>query len=227
MSAPISLLIADSLQLFRECLAAFLFKQDRFAVVGQAADATETLQLTAQLQPDVVLVGINLGKEDALYLTYEISSKQPHSKLIILGIPESEQAVFEFIEAGASGYTLRQSSLGDLVHTIEVVHRGEAICSPRIAFSIFERIAQLSRAGQDHREMQSSHLTPREEEILQLIAEGLSNKQIADRLCISRSTVKNHVHNILEKLEVRTRDEAVSYAFGMKKLSTPFVTAEV
>src|SRR6185295_8623789 len=103
MSVLIRLLIVDDLQFFRECLTSCLIKQERFAVVGQAADLTEALQITKQLKPDVVLLGSGLDKKDALELTYEISTTYSYSKLIILGISEVEQTVFEFIEAGASG----------------------------------------------------------------------------------------------------------------------------
>jgi DNA-binding NarL/FixJ family response regulator len=219
MSVPIRLLIADSVQLFRECLTSFLIKQEGLAVVGQAADVTEALQMTKLRQPDVVLVGSGLSKSEALELTNEISSMNPHSKLVILGMPEVEQTVFEFIEAGASGYILKQSSLTDLLDAIEVVHKGEAVCSPRIAYSVFARIAQLSQSSDNHSEIQSPILTVREEEILQLIVDGLSNKQIAGRLFISLSTVKNHVHNILEKLDVRSRAEAVNYALRKERSS--------
>jgi DNA-binding NarL/FixJ family response regulator len=225
MSVPIRLLIADGLQVFCESLASFLVKQDRLAVVGMAADAAEALRMTENLQPDIMLVGPNLGKRAAIGLTSELSSKQPHPKLIILGMLEEEQSIFEFIEAGASGYTVMQSSLTDLVQAIEAVHSGEAICSPRVAFSMFERIAQLSRANQDHAEIPPSILSAREEEILQLIADGLSNKQIADRLYISPCTVKNHVHHILEKLEVRSRAQAVDYALEKRRLPVQVVLA--
>jgi DNA-binding NarL/FixJ family response regulator len=217
MSEPIRLLIVDDLQLFRECLASFLVKQEGFDVVGQAADVTETLQLTELLKPDVVLVSSSLGKNDALKLTYEISTGYPHSKLIIIGLLEVEQVIFEFIEAGASGYTLKQSSLNDLVEAIKIGYRGEALCSPRIAYSVFARIAKLSLSHSNNSELQSPILTEREEEILQLVADGLSNKHIAARLCISISTVKNHVHNILEKLNVRNRAEAINYALRRER----------
>lgn len=219
MSVPIRLLIVDDLQLFRECLTSFLIKHERFAVVGQAADLTEALQINKQLKPDVVLVGLGLDKKDALELTYEISTKYSPTKLIILGISELEQTVFEFIEAGANGYTLKQSSLNDLLDAIETVHRGEAVCSPRVAFSVFARIAQLSQSNSTQSAIISPTLTVREEEILQLIVKGLTNKQIAENLFISFATVKNHVHNILEKLEVRSRTEAINYALRNEKSS--------
>lgn len=217
MSEPISVVIADGLQLFRESLASFLDKQKALAVAGQAADIAETLRLTKELNPNVVLVGSSFAKADALKLTYEISTTCPHCRVIILGLTEVEQTICEFIEAGASGYTLKQSSLSDLVEAIEIAHRGEALCSPRIAYSVFTRIARLSRSNLNQSEIQTPILTEREEEVLQLVADGLSNKHIAARLCISLSTVKNHVHNILEKLNVRNRAEAIRYALRRER----------
>jgi DNA-binding NarL/FixJ family response regulator len=219
MSVPIRILIADNLQLFSESLTSFLSKKEHLAVVGQASDVPEALQITQRLKPDVVLVGSGFDKSDALELTYEISTKYPTSKLIILGISEPEEAVFEFIESGASGYTLKQSSLDDLLDAIKTVHRGEAVCSPRIAFSVFARIAQLSQSNFAQDEITSPVLTVREEEILQLIVKGLTNKQIAEKLHISFPTVKNHVHNILEKLDVRNRSEARDYALRIERSS--------
>lgn len=217
MNEPIHLLIADGIQLFRECLTSFLMKQPGFDVVGQAADAAETLQTVKLSKPDVVLIGSSFSKSEALKLVYESSTTYPDSRLIILGLSEVEQTVFEFIEAGASGYTLKQSSLDDLVEAIQTAHRGEAVCSPRIAYSVFARIAQLSQSNLHHSGIQSPILTEREEEILRLVADGLSNKHIATKLCISLSTVKNHVHNILEKLNVRNRAEAINYALRRER----------
>jgi DNA-binding NarL/FixJ family response regulator len=217
MSEPIRLLISDSLRVFRECLTSFLVKQKGLAVVGQAEDIEETLQMTKQINPDVVLIGSSLNKGEALKLTYEISTTYPDSKVLIMGLSEIEQTVFEFIEAGASAYTLKHGSLEELVKAIEGTCRGEAVCSPRIAYSVSARIAQLSRSNFNRSEIHHSLLTEREEEVLQLLADGLSNKHIAARLCISLSTVKNHVHNILEKLDVRNRAEAISYALKREK----------
>lgn len=212
MSEVTRLLIVDSHQLFRECLASFLIKQGGLAVLAQAGDAVEALDKTELLKPDIVLIGVSLSESVALSLTYEISSQRPHSKLIIIGIPDKEQTVIKYVEAGASGYTLKHNSVQDLLQAINLVCRGEALCSPRIAYSMFARIAQLSEPSYKQAGVQLSSLTAREREILQLIAEGLSNKQIAEKLYISLSTVKNHVHNILEKLEVRSRADAANYA---------------
>jgi DNA-binding NarL/FixJ family response regulator len=217
MSGPIRLLISDSLRVFRECLTSFLVKQKGLTVVGQAEDIAETLQMTKQVNPDVILVGSSLNKGDALKLTYEISTTYPRSKVIIIGLSEMEPTVFEFIEAGASAYTLNHGSLEELVNAIESACRGEAVCSPRIAYSVSARIAKLSRSNFNRGEIPHPLLTEREEEILQLLADGLSNKHMAARLCISLSTVKNHVHNILEKLDVRNRAEAISYALKREK----------
>jgi DNA-binding NarL/FixJ family response regulator len=205
-------MIVDSLHIFRECLAMALAEQGCVAAIEQAAGPTEALDKARMSHPDVVLIGMHLPDNSALALTYQISLEQPRSKLIILGLPEEEQIILEFIEAGASGYILKGGTLEDLRKTIQVVSRGEAVCSPRIAYSMFSRVAELAQTHRDHGQSEPIILTAREEEILQLIANGLSNKQIADRLFISLYTVKNHVHNILEKLQVRHRTEAVHRA---------------
>jgi DNA-binding NarL/FixJ family response regulator len=214
MSPIISVMVVDGLQLFRECLARALTEQPGLTMVEQSADAEEALEKARKLQPDVVLIGMDLPDNSALALTHQISAELPRSKLIILGLPEDEQAVLRFIEAGASGYILKEESLEDLIKAIKVVSRGEAVCSPRIAYSMFSRVAELAQTHRDRSQIESISLTSREDEILQLIANGLSNKEIAGRLFISLYTVKNHVHNILDKLQVRHRSDAVHYAFS-------------
>lgn len=212
MSQSISVMVVDGLRLLRESLARTLTEQAGLAVVGQAAGAEEALDKARMLQPDVVLIGMDLPDNNALALTYQITSERPRSKLIILGLPEDEQAVLRFIEAGASGYIPKEGSLEDLMTAIKVVSRGEAVCSPRMAYSMFSRVAELAQTHRDRSQIESIILTSREDEILQLIASGLSNKQIAERLFISLYTVKNHVHNILDKLQVHHRSDAVHYA---------------
>ncbi len=212
MSQIISVMVVDGLQLFRECLARALTEQADLTVIGQAAGAEEALEKARMFEPDIVLIGMDLPDNNALALTYQITSERPRSKLIILGLHEDEQAVLRFIEAGASGYIPIEGSLEDLMKAIKVVSRGEAVCSPRIAYSMFSRVAELAQTHRDRSQIEPITLTSREDEVLQLIANGLSNKQIADQLFISLYTVKNHVHNILDKLQVRHRSDAVHYA---------------
>ncbi|MDH3605183.1 MAG: response regulator transcription factor, partial [Candidatus Tectomicrobia bacterium] len=141
----------------------------------------------------------------------------PNVKVLMLGLAEEEAEVAECVEAGVSGYVLRNSSLDDLALAIELVIRGGTACSSEIAHAMFTRLSKLSRAPNHHDSTSRPPLSVREMEILQLIADGWSNQQIATHLCISLYTVKNHVHNILKKLQVNRRSEAVNSVYDLRR----------
>jgi DNA-binding NarL/FixJ family response regulator len=206
-------MIVDDHLLFRECLASMFAATERFTVHGLAEDAPTALEKARQHQPDVVLISLSLPHGAAFDLTKTITREWPDVKVLVLGLTEVESDILRCVESGAHGYVLKAMSLDDLKMAIELVMRGETVCSPQIAHLVFSRLATLARGylpGGNHAWLK---LTPREMEVLQLIAEGYSNKQIAHHLVLSLHTVKNHVHNILEKLQVRRRYEAVEHAY--------------
>jgi len=215
MSQTIRLMIVDDYPLFRECLASVLTERERFRVLDVVESRQDALHKIKEHQPDVVLVDQNLPNQMALELTRRITRHYSHVRVLILGLTETEEEILTYVEAGASGYVLKEASIDDLQVAIDLVVRGETVCSPRVVHSMFSRLAELARQSE---EIESLALTPREMEILQLVAEGLSNKQIADRLFLSLHTVKRHVHNILEKLQVQHRLEAVEYAYKKRWL---------
>ena len=178
-------------------------------VVGAAASGTEAQSRIRELNPTVALIDIGLPDGDGIDVTRALHKDVPEVKVIILGMPDLADEIMSCIEAGAVGYVLKEASFDYLVDTIRSAHRGESFCSPRIAASLFSRVAELS-SGQEVGT--SVQLTPREIEVVNRIAEGLSNKQIAEKLFIEVQTVKNHVHNILDKLQLHNRLEAVRYA---------------
>jgi len=211
MDEAINIFIVDDL-LMREGLVSLLSMLVFFAVVGTAACSSEAAARIKALRPAVVLVNIGLPGREGLALTQTLRREVPEVKVILLGVPDLADEIMRSIEAGAAGYVLRESSFDYLVATIRAVHGGEAFCSPRVAASLFSRVAELAAERVPPIAQSSVKLTTRELEIVNQIAQGLSNKEIARRLSIGPQTVKNHIHNILDKLQVHTRLQAVHYA---------------
>ncbi len=206
MTSAVRVLVLDDTRLYREGLANILQGEEWVAAVDTAAGAEAALDRVGRFSPDVVLV--NMAMVGSVAILGAVVGAAPDACVVAIGVSEREDDVVVCAEAGVSGYLLREGSLADLRATVESVARGETRCSPRIAATLPRRVAGLtaewfSKAGR-------THLTVREHEILGLIDEGLSNKEIAQRLSIEVRTVKNHVHSILEKLQVRRRGEAAA-----------------
>ena len=209
MTESISIFIVDDNRLLRDGLISMLTEQDGLVVVGAAASGRNALELIKDLRPDVALIDIGMPDQDGIEVTKSLHQDLPQVKVIILGMPDLTDEIMGCIEAGAVGYVLKEGSFENLVETIRSARRGESFCSPRMAASLFSRVAEL--AGESIPQS-SVRLTPREVEIIYKIAEGLSNKEIAQQLTIELQTVKNHIHNILDKLQLHNRLEAVQYA---------------
>jgi DNA-binding NarL/FixJ family response regulator len=209
---PIYLKIVHQNRIFRECLASVLSGDGRFRV--EPVDNTDADELAAieQQRPDVVLLDLNLPDQLALALTRYIHDRVDCAKVILLTHVDCEDGLVDCFEAGAKGCVLEESSLDDLRRAIEAVASGETFCSPKMVHSMFSWLAQSARDAYRRERSKQITLTPRELEVLRLIEDRLSNKQIARRLSLSLYTVKNHVHNIVEKLKVSDRFEAVEYA---------------
>jgi DNA-binding NarL/FixJ family response regulator len=210
------LLILGEVGVYREALAASLGRDERFEVVAVAADVEEALELLEQVEADVLLVDTRTTEvADAVRV---LVAAAPEVKLIALCVPEIEREVIAVAEAGASAYVTLDGSMEDLVSAVQSLERGEVLCSPGMTAGLFRHMAALTRdRGLDPIE---EKLTVRELDVLRLIEEGLSNKEIAAALSIELPTVKNHVHRILEKLHVRRRTEAAARArrYGLPRL---------
>jgi two-component system NarL family response regulator len=216
MNKSISIFIADDNRLLREGLASMLSEIEDMTVMGMASSGSQAMVQIKKLVPDVALIDIGMPDKDGLDVTQALHKDLPAVKVIILGMPDLTDEIMACIEAGASGYVLKEASFEYLVESIRSVQRGESFCSPRMAASLFSRIAEL--AGERIPES-SVKLTQREVEVINKIADGLSNKEIAGQLYIEEQTVKNHVHNILDKLQLHNRLEAVQYARERKLLN--------
>ena len=209
MSETIKIFIVDDNRLLREGLVFMLAEEAGLEVVGAAENGVEALAQMTELRPDVALIDIGIPGKDGIEVTKTLRQDIPAVKVIILGMPDVTNEIMACIEVGAAGYVLKEASFEYLVETIRSANRGESFCSPQVAASLFSRVAEL--AG-DQIPESSVKLTQREIQIVNIIAGGLSNKEIAQKLSIEVQTVKNHVHNILDKLQLHTRLEAVQYA---------------
>jgi DNA-binding NarL/FixJ family response regulator len=214
----IRIFIADDNCLLLEGLVSMLREQDDFTVVGTAPNGSKAVEQIKDLQPEVALIDIGMPDKDGLEVTQILHQDLPEVKVIILGLVDLTDEIMACIEAGATGYVLKESSFDHLVETIRSVHRNEAFCSPKMAASLFSRIAELKSEVKTQIPSDSVKLTMRELDVINLIAEGLSNKEIAKKLFIETQTVKNHIHNILDKLQLHNRFETVQYARERKLL---------
>ncbi len=206
----ISVLVISGICLYRDGLADMLGQTGGIAVVGSSESVAEGVEVCARLSelPDVILLDTISG--DAELRIRSLGSALPGARVLALTVPNRESEIVAIAEAGIAGFVTSDASLGELVAAIECVARDEALCSPSVAAALMRRLASLARERPEPDPIEP--LTAREREILELIDEGLSNKQIAQRLRIELPTAKNHVHNILAKLGVRRRAEAAAIA---------------
>lgn len=206
MTDTICILIADDHVFYREGVRAMLGTVPEADVIGEATTGDEAVAQALRLQPDVVLMDIKMPGMNGIDATRTILHTSPHIAVLIVTMFEDDDSVFGAMRAGARGYLLKDATLDDLVRAVTAVSRGEAIFSPAIA----RRMIQFFSAPQPAAPPQLfPELTDREREVLTLIAQGLSNEAIAARLVLSLKTVRNHVSNILSKLQVRDRAQAM------------------
>jgi two-component system nitrate/nitrite response regulator NarL len=203
----IRVLPVAEVRLYREGLARSLGGRKNLEVVATAANRDEALTLVESMQPDVVV--LDMATSDSLEIVRSIGRSAPKVRTLAFALEEIDRAILASAEAGVAGYVPCDASVDDLVAAIESVMRGELLCRPRTAALLLERLASLARGG--HAQSQGLNLTGREREIVVLIDQGLSNKEIAQQLNIEVATVKNHVHNLLEKLHVNTRAQAAAH----------------
>lgn len=211
MSRSIGIFIINEHRLFREAVAASLSDHTELVLLGSANDTDEALEQIVNEPIDVILIDAEAGRRYAINTTATIKCRLPDVKVVVLGVGQDEDAILDLIEGGANGYTLKHATLGELLDVIVAVHNEEMPCSLTVAASLFLRLNELSRENRRRQAQCAAKLTQRENEILSLVAANLGNKEIAQRLNLSLSTVKNHVHSILKKLQVNHRRGAVRY----------------
>lgn len=216
----IKILVVDDHPVFRHGLSSILNKTPEFQVIGDACNGTESLAKVAELKPDVVVMDIFMRGGDGIETTTQLRQSNPNIGVLILSMSDSEDDLFRAIKAGAKGYLLKNVGLNEIIDSIKQVARGDAVLSPAMAVKLMQEFRETNR---ENARKDFFNLSPRECEILQLAAQGASNKEIADKCFISETTVKAHFRNILEKLHVRNRAGAVALAAsrGLLKVTYP------
>lgn len=212
MVRDVRVLIIHRNRLFREGLAFVLAQQPNITVARVVAYPSEVLHEIEKLRIDIVILDLCLPDREGLGEARLIRHTSPDVRILMMGLTELESDVIACIEAGAAGYLPQEASLAHLLQNIRAVAAGEAICSPKVAALLFSRVTEAARERELRRVLGLPNLTRRELEIIALIEESLSNKDIAARLQIELQTVKNHIHNVLEKLQLDGRREVARYA---------------
>lgn len=216
---PVQVLLVDDHALFRRGLALVLGAEVDIEVVGEASHGVEAVERAAELQPHVVVMDVRMPGMGGVEATRRIRQAQPATRVVMLTGSTEDDDLFGALRAGASGYLLKEVAIDEIADAVRAIARGQALVSPSMAARLVAEFNALSRRV-DEQHDHAPRLTDRELEVLRLVARGLANKEIAAELVIAENTVKNHVRNILEKLQVRTRMEAALYAVRERLVDT-------
>lgn len=208
---PIAIVLINDNRLLREGLTALIHTQPGFKVLAAFADVGEALELVREAKPDVVLLDFGLADLDSLSLTATVHSEVPIARIIVMGLLPAQEDVADYVRAGASGFIMKDASFDDLFSTIRAVAGGAEVLPRALTNSLFTQIVKNVVKVNRARVLDGVRLTTREREVIDLLSEGLSNKEIAERLHLAVHTVKSHVHNILEKLALRSRLEVAAF----------------
>jgi DNA-binding NarL/FixJ family response regulator len=217
-SEKLRVLVCDDHALFRRGLKMVLDEEPDLELVGEASDGAEVVVRAQELMPDVILMDVRMPKRSGIEAAGEIKDSLPHVKILMLTISDDEADLYEAIKAGASGYLLKEIPIEEVADAIRSVWAGQSRISPSMASKLLTEFAAMTKASDEKPQMPAPKLTDREMEVLRLVAKGLNNRDIAGRLFISENTVKNHIRNILEKLHLHSRMEAVVYAVREKMI---------
>jgi DNA-binding NarL/FixJ family response regulator len=213
-AAAVTVLVVDDDALMRAGLRGVLSSDDGIAVVGEAADGAEAIERAAALRPDVVLMDVRMPGVDGISATHEVLAASEDVRVLILTTFEQDDYVFGALRAGASGFLLKRARPEELLAAVHAVAAGDSLLSPSVTRTVIDRLARTAPAdGASGEPAAVEGLTPREREVLELLARGLANAEIAAALVIEESTVKTHVKRVLTKLGLRDRVQAVIYAY--------------
>ena len=231
-TAPIRVLIADDQALIRRGMAMLLAAEPGIEVVGQAADGAEAVELALRLKPDVVLMDLHMPRKSGVLATREITAALPRTRVMVLTTFDRDELVFDAVRAGAQAYLLKDASEDEVLETVRAVHRGESRLTPQVARKVMDQFRSLANRVADSAAAPpepapapaaapataplQDPLTEREAAVLELIAKGQSNRQIAGTLHLAEGTVKNHVSRIMQKLHANTRTELAVWVLGRK-----------
>lgn len=221
---PVTVVVADDHELFRRGMQTVLATEVGFEVIAEASDGEEAVARVAELAPDVVLMDVRMPHMSGIEAARRIRQGTPSTRVIMLTISDDEDDLYGAIRAGANGYLLKDSSLDDVARAVRAVARGESLISPSMASKLLTEFTTATAAAtpDDTTDPESPRLSNRELEVLRLVAQGRTNREAAAALNLAENTVKNHVANILEKLHLRSRLEAVVYAMRASLLEGPW-----
>ena len=217
-SGSIRLVIADDITLFREMLVHTLEEEDDIEIVAHAANGLEAVEACLKHRPHVILLDVEMPKMNGVEATVVIKRECPDTKVVILTAYEDDRLIFELIRGGASGYLVKDTHVDEVVRAIRVAHDGESLIQPRVAQKILRMMSSMpsqdsaTAAPATDAKEKLERLTAREREVLEGMAKGLNNKELAELFCIGHTTVKTHVNRMMQKLELRDRVEAVLFA---------------
>jgi DNA-binding NarL/FixJ family response regulator len=214
----IRVLIADDQALFRRGLYVVLGTEELIEVVAEAENGEEAVARAAELAPDVVLMDVRMPRINGIEAARQIRDLLPTTKILMLTVSDEEDDLYEAIKAGANGYLLKEISVEEVAEAIRAVIQGQSLITPSMASKLLNEFNSLAKQAAEREQFPTPVLTARELEVLKLVAKGMSNKDVAEQLYISENTVKNHVRNILEKLHLHSRMEAVMYAVRKRLL---------
>lgn len=212
----IRVLICDDHALFRRGLVMLLEGEEGIEVAAEAEDGEDAVAKATEVAPDVVLMDVRMPKMSGIEATRAIAEAVPTARIVMLTVSDEEEDLYEAVKAGANGYLLKEISIEEVADAVRAVVAGQSLISPSMASKLLAEFNNLARQAQQ--KVLAPKLTDRELQVLKLVAQGLSNREIAQQLFISENTVKNHVRNILEKLHLHSRMEAVVYAVREKLL---------
>jgi DNA-binding NarL/FixJ family response regulator len=213
-------LVADDQRVVRDGLATLLSLLPGIEVVGAAADGDEAVELVARLSPDIVLMDLRMPRCDGVEATGRIRESHPQTEVVVLTTYTDDRSVIDALRAGARGFLTKDASAEEIAHAIDAVVHGEAAIDPAVQHHVVNAVATTTVTPSPDEPALPDGLTPREAEVLALIAEGLANAEIAERLFVGEATVKSHINHIFSKTGVRDRAQAVTYAFrhGLTRL---------
>ena len=212
MADLIKVLIADDHRLFREGLRSLLHEEKSIQIVGETVNGPQTISITSDLKPDIVLLDITMPEMNGIEVIPHIREKSPKTKPLMLTASVDEDTIFRALTAGAKGYISKDASVSDLIKAIQAVHRGELWVERKLVSKFFDKGAISNDGAEDELEQRNEGLSPREQEVLRCLTKGYTNKEIAEALFISEKTVKNHFYSIFRKLNMTKRLEAILYA---------------
>lgn len=213
MKDPVRVVVADDQTVVRDGLVMLLGLLPEVTVVGAASDGAEAVSLVAEHDPDIVLMDLRMPRVDGVEATGRIRAEHPRTQVVVLTTYADDESVFGALQAGARGYLTKDASAEEIASAIATVHRGEALLDPAVQRRLVESLAEGPSASASGRRDLPAGLTPREAEVLGLIAAGRSNAEIAADLYVSQATVKTHVNNLFAKIGARDRAQAVTYAY--------------